>query len=58
MENKSFLSDKDKVECSWNDSVFYIEPKIFFEALFLQSGTIWSKPWCVYKTCQGRRSGS
>ena len=48
MENKSFLSDKDKVECSWNDSVFYIDPKFFFEALFLQKrGT---NPYVRYKT--------
>ena len=36
MEKKGLPSNKDKVECCWNDSIFYIEPKIFFEVLYQQ----------------------
>jgi hypothetical protein len=36
MAKKESLSNDDKVKCYWKDSVFYIDPQIFHEALFLQ----------------------
>ena len=48
MEKKGLPSNTDKVECCWNDSIFYIEPKIFFEAVFLQKrGT---NPYVRYRS--------
>ena len=46
MEKKGLPNNTDKVECYWNDSVFYIEPKIFFEAVFLQKRG--NKPYVRY----------
>ncbi len=48
MAMKGLLSNTDKVSCYWNDSVFYIEPEVFYEALFLQKSGL--RPYVRYKT--------
>ncbi len=45
---KELLSSKDKVTCYWNDSVFYIAPKVFYETLLRQKEG--PKPYVRYKT--------